>query len=258
MRQITAAAAVAAVGIVISACANGNQSGPASTTTTSTTTATTTTTTSSRPPVAQAALANLLLSPAEIDSLLGTTGMASQEKFDKPQDDNAKQHWPQGWTWPAECLYALGPAEGPVITDAGYTAINGDDSVAPLPPGSVDINPEVTQAVLLFPSANEANAFFATSSQRWPACADHQFTTPGDADTPELAWKVGPTSTANATLTATLSMTATKNGATHTMSCQRALTVRNNIAIDVATCRNDSADLGVKVANQIAGKVDKQ
>ena len=254
MRHLTAAAAVAAIGLLVAGCGSDNKSSPAS----SSTTTTTTTTTPSKPPVAQAALGTFLLNPAELDGVMSSTGMASQEKFDKPQDDNAKQHWPQNWTWPAECLYALGPAEGPVITDAKYTAISGDDSVAPLPPGSTDINPEVTQAVLLFPSADEANAFFTTSSQNWPACADHQFTTPGDADTPELTWKVGPTSTANSTLTATLSMTGTKNGVTHTMSCQRALTVRNNVAIDVSACRTDAADLGVKVVNLIGDKVDKQ
>ena len=254
MRHLTATVAVAAIGLFVAGCGSDNKSTPAS----SSTTTTTTTTTSSKPPVAQAALGSFLLNPDELNGVMSSTGMASQEKFDKPQDDNAKQHWPQGWTWPAECLYALGPAEGPVITDGKYTAISGDDSVAPLPSGSTDINPEVTQAVLLFPSADDAKAFFTTSSQRWPACADHQFTTPGDADTPELAWKVGPVSTADSTLTATLSMTGTKNGVTHTMSCQRALTVRNNVAIDVSACRNDAADLGVKVVNLIAGKVDKQ
>ncbi len=252
MRHFTAAVAVAAIGMLVAGCGSSKQSGPASSSTT------TTTTTSSRPPVAQAALANLLLSPAEIDSLLVTTGMASSEKSDKPQDDNIKQHWPQGWTWPAECLYALNPGEAPVLADSGFTGFNGDDDVAKPPAGSTDIPPEVTQVVVVFPSANEANAFFTTSSQRWPACNDRQFTTPADADTPELQWKVGSTSNTNATLTTTLSMSGTKNGTTHTASCQRALTVRNNVAIDVSVCRNDPADLGVQVANQIAGKVDKQ
>jgi len=252
MRHLTAAVAIAAIGLLVAGC-DSNKSGPAS----SSTMTTTTTTTSSKPPVAQAALGSFLLSAAELDGVLGSTGMQSQEKFDKPQDDNGKQHWPQGWTWPAECLYALGPAEGPVVADSKFTAISGDDEITPLPQGSTDVNPEVTQAVVLFASADDAKAFFDTSSHKWPACANHQFTTPGDADTPELAWKVGPVTTTDSTLSTTLSMSGTKNGVTHTMSCQRALTVRNNVAIDVAGCRNDAGDLGVKVASQIAGKVDK-
>lgn len=41
-------------------------------------------------------------------------------------------------------------------------------------------------------------------------------------------------------------------------SCQRALTVRNNVVIDVEACRNDPGNVAVEAANQIAGKVDKQ
>ena len=39
---------------------------------------------------------------------------------------------------------------------------------------------------------------------------------------------------------------------------QRALTVRNNVVVDVVLMRKDPADFGVKVAAQIAGKIDKQ
>jgi hypothetical protein len=42
------------------------------------------------------------------------------------------------------------------------------------------------------------------------------------------------------------------------MPCQRALTARNNIVIDVDACRKDVGDLGIDIAKQIAGKVDKQ
>jgi hypothetical protein len=41
-------------------------------------------------------------------------------------------------------------------------------------------------------------------------------------------------------------------------NCQRALTVRNNVVIDVDACSKDPGDLAVTIANQIGGKVDKQ
>jgi hypothetical protein len=250
MRQLTTAVAVAAIGMLVAACGDNKDSGPAS--------SSTTTTTSSRPPVAQAALAGFLLTPAEIDGALGVTGTSSKEKTDKLVDDNAKQQWPQGWKFPAECFYALNPAEASVYDGSGNTAVSGDDDVASLPPGSNDPDPEVTQAVVLFPSPKEASAFFITSSQRWPACADHQFTTPGDADNPQMDWKVGAPSTANAILSTTLNVTLTKGDKTMKVACQRALTQRNNVVIDVSVCRTDAGDLGVKVANQIGDKVDKQ
>jgi hypothetical protein len=43
-----------------------------------------------------------------------------------------------------------------------------------------------------------------------------------------------------------------------TVPCQRALTARNNVVIDVDACRKDIGDSGVSIANQIAQKVDKQ
>ena len=248
MRQLTAALSSAAIGILVAACGSGNDSGLASSTTTST-----------RAPVAQAALASLLLTPAEVDGALGVTGSKSKEKTEKLQDDNAKQPWPAGWKFPDDCLYAMGPGEAPVYAGSGYTAVSGDDEAASLPPEANEPDPEVGQVLVLFPSANEANAFFSTSTQRWPACANRQFTTPAGTDTPQTDWQVGPVSNAHGTLSTTLTMAISDNGiVVITMTCQRALTVRNNVVIDVAVIRKEPADLAVKVAGQIAGKVDKK
>jgi PknH-like extracellular domain len=249
MRQLTISLAIAASGLLVTACGGANESGSTSTSTTPT---------STRPPVAPAALVNLLLTPAEIDGLLGLTGTTSKEKIETLPDDSNKQ-WPQGWKWPAECLYAFAPVEAPVYAGSGSTAVRGDDDTTPLPPSVYEMDPEVTQAVVLFPSATQAAAFFTSSAQRWPACANHQFTTPGDADTPETMWRVGSVSNANSMLSTAMTMTMSKGTTNVNVTCQRALTVRNNVAIDVSGCRStDPADLAVKVANQIAGKVDKQ
>ena len=248
MRQLSAAISVAAIGVLVAACGGSNDGGSGSSTTTST-----------RPPVAQAALAGLLLTSADLDSALGATGSKSKEKNDKLKDDAAKQPWPAGWKFPDDCIYAIGPGQAPVYAGSGYTAVSGDDEVASLPPNSNEPDPEVEQVLVLFPTPKEANAFFATSVQRWPACANRQFTTPAGQDTPETGWQVGPVSNANGTLSTTLTMTIRDNGdAVLTMTCQRALTVRNNVAIDVSAVRKDPADLAVKLAGQIAGRVDKQ
>ncbi len=57
---------------------------------------------------------------------------------------------------------------------------------------------------------------------------------------------------------AAASVSLSKNGETRSQSCQRALTVRNNVVIDVDGCRDDPRNVGVDIANQIAAKVDKQ
>lgn len=259
MRQLAAVVAVAFIGMFVAACDNDKGSTPSS--------STSTTTTSTKPPVAQAALAGLLLTPAEIDGVLGVTGTKSKEKIDKPVDDNAKQNWPNGWKFPDDCLYALNPAETSVYANSGFTAVAGDDDVAALPPEANQPDPEVTQAVVLFPSAGQANAFFTASSQKWPACNGREFTTPGGGDSPEMKWKVGTASTSNGVLTNTLALTvASPNGGTPapdggtlpTITCQRTLTARNNVVIDASVCRQDPGDSAVTVAGRIGAKVDKQ
>lgn len=248
MRKLTPAVWITAIAVAVAGCGGSDDSSPASSSTTP-----------PRPPVAQAALPAFLLTPAEIDGVLGVTGTQSKEKTDKLMDDNAKQQWPAGWKFPDDCIFAIGPGETPVYAGSGNTAVSGDDDVASLPPGSNEADPEVAQVVVLFPSAKEANAFFTTSSQRWPACANRQFDTPASQDNPAMAWQVGPFSNSNGILTTTLTMTVSNNGANVlTMTGQRALTVRNNVVIDVGVIRKDPPDLGVKVANQVAAKVGKQ
>lgn len=251
MRECRIAAIIAAVGLVLAGCGGGHGGLASSSTATSAT--------PPPPPVAPAALANLLLTPAEVDGVLGTTGTAATP-IEHTDDEAANQQWPGGYTFPAECLYAVGPAQTPVYANSGYTALRGDKDIAPSPPGSDDTSQQVTQVVAAFPSAAEANAFFSASAQRWPACANRQIDTPAGADIPPMNWKVAAVSNANATLsvavTLVLNLDPNTTGSAVTNSCQRALTVRNNVAIDVIGCRKSPGDLAANVANQVGGKAN--
>lgn len=251
MRPFAVAAAVATTGILVAACGGSNGGGAASSSTT---------TTSSKPPLAQTALASLLLTPAEVDSVLGVTGSKNDKTFDTLQEDKSTEVFPKGYKFPAECLYITGVGLTPIYTGSGNTAVHGERDIAPIPEGSTDPNPDISQFVALFPSADQANAFFNTSVQRWPACANHQETVPsgGDPDAPDIQWKVGPVSNSNGILSTTVSVTLSKGTESMGQTCQRALTVRNNVVIDTEACRKDPGDAGVSAAKQIAAKVDKQ
>lgn len=251
MRQLAAAATVAAAGILVAACGGSNGGGTSSSSTTSTT--------SAKPPLAQAALANLLLAPADIDSALGVTGTKTDKPYDALQPDQTATSMPKGYTFPAECVYATDAGLVPVYADSGNTAVKGEHDVAQAPAGSNDPPPDADQFVVLFPSADKANAFFTTSAQKWPACANRQDTAAGDPDTPDIQWKLGPVANTNGVLTVTATVNASKDGqAIGQQSCQRALTVRNNVVIDTMACNKDAGNTAVTIANQIAGKVDKQ
>lgn len=247
--QLTAAAAMAAAGILITGC-GGDHAGGAASSSASTTTAT------PKTPLAQSALPDLMLSPNDIDTVLGVTGTTSDPPLTALVEDPVKR---QDYTFPAECRYSTHAALASVYADSGSTAVYGYHDQAPAPAGADPLeSPDVYQFVVLFASPEQAGAFFTTSTQRWPACANRQDTVPAADGKPELQWKVGQVSNANGVLSTPVTLTITSNGNSVTMPCQRALTVRNNVVIDVDACRKDIGDLGVSIANQIAGKVDKQ
>jgi hypothetical protein len=252
MRQLPAVVAIAAAGLLVAGCDSSNGGGAASS-------STTTTTTSAKPPLAQSALATLMLTPAEVDTVLGVTGSKTDKVFDTLQEDKSADVFPKTYKFPSECLYITGEALSASYGGSGNSAVHGERVLAPIPSGSNDPNPDVTQFVVLFPSAQQANAFFDTSTQRWPACANRQDTVAsGDNDGPDVQWKVGPVSNANGMLSTSVSVTLSKGGESMGQTCQRALTVRNNVVIDTEACRKDPGDAAVTVAKQIAGKVDKQ
>lgn len=248
MRQLTAGVAIAAA-FLLAACGNGGDSGPSSSTTTSTST-------SNGGPLAQAALPNVLLTPDDIDGLLNVRGTTSDPPITALADNPAGR---QNYTLPAECTYIFHPGSAPAYAGSGDTAVLGYRDVAPTPPGAKAVQtPEITQIVVLFPAPEQARAFFDASSRSWPACANRQDSVPADGTNPGLHWQVGPVANGNGILSTTVTLDISGDGTNVTMPCQRTLTIRNNVAIDVNACRTDLADLGIAVANQIAGKVDKQ
>ncbi len=123
------------------------------------------------------------------------------------------------------CLPLADGAEATAYAGSGLGAVRGQllTEVGALYTHLVD------QSVVLFSSAHDADAFFTASARSWPACSNRQFTynEPGK----RAVWTVGPVSNVNGTLSATKTR-ENANGWT----CQRALTVANNVAIDVTTC----------------------
>src|ERR1700686_637812 len=227
MRPLTAALAVTGICILTAGCSSAsNQSSK-----TSTTTSTTTTTTA--PPVAETALDGLLLPPEQVNTAMGATEMTVTKTHTSMSDDSATMA-------PKECLAIDGSAQAEVYAGSGYTAerdqtLQEGDNFAHY----------VEQAVVWFPSAKQAGAFFTASAQQWPACRQYTHT-----QTNSL-WDVGPISNTNGTL----STTATQQNANAPgWGCGRALAIRNNVAIDVNTCSANPTDSAVNIANQIAAK----
>jgi serine/threonine-protein kinase len=227
MRQLAAAFALAGIAILIAACSSPNQKPP-----------TPTSASPAGPPrIAVADLEGLLLSPGDINIAMGTTGMIVAAALNQMWDDGAEMA-------DNDCRFADGPAEASVYAGSGWTAVRGGIVQQP-----GDFTDFVGLAVVSFPSADDATAFFTASAERWPACSDRQYTfrRPGKSD---VLWTVGPVTNTNGTLIAAKTQEGTQN-----WSCERALSVRSNVAIDVNACSNNPSGSADNIVQQIAAKV---
>lgn len=196
-----------------------------------------TTTSPPPPPVAVAALDGLLLSPDQVNTAMGATTMKLGKQFTALSD--ASPHIAD-----KDCLVMNDPVQMQVYTGSGWSAVHGNEFA-----DGANINEDkylADQYLVLFPSAGQAASFFTASSQRWPACSNRQYT----YTDPNGVWDVGPVTNSNGTLS--VMRTQENVGG---WACQRALTVRNNVAIDIQTCSYNPADAAVNIAGQIAGKV---
>jgi serine/threonine-protein kinase len=196
-------------------------------------------------PVAEPALQGLLLTPDQIDATMGTTGTTVTETTTVMEDNS--DHVAD-----KSCRPLAGNVIAPVYAGSGWRAFREQVIREPGDKWTHGVD----QGVVLFSSAHDAGAFFAASAQQWPACANRQFTTTV-AGKPNQVWTVGPVSNASGVLSAT--DTRNVSPGWDWESCQRALTVANNVAIDVEACNLNPSDSqandAVNIVNQIAANV---
>ena len=190
-------------------------------------------------PVADTALQELLLNPDQLDTAAGATGMTITGSLTTLPDGS-------GQVPDKACVALEGAGQATVYAGSGFSAVSGQRA-ADEPHAHI-----VQQIVVSFPSAQDAHAFFAASAERWPACASrsHDETTPAG---PTEAHTVGPVSNTNGTLSATVTGFLARNGSRG--ACERALTVANNVAIDIDACGENPSGAAVNIADQIAAKV---
>jgi hypothetical protein len=224
MRQPTAAIAIAVICVLIAGCAvtRGNAES-------------TTPTRSMIPrPLVERELAELLLSPEQVNAAVGATGMTVTNAQTSMSDNSATMA-------PQECLAIDGAAEAPVYANSGYWA-ERDQSLN----DGDNFTHYLKQAVVLFPTVERAGALLDASAQQWLACRQYTHTQS------ETQWSVGQISNANRTLSTTATQ---QNASAPGWGCARALALRNNVIIDINTCSANPDDSAVNIANQIAANV---
>jgi hypothetical protein len=230
VRQLTAIA-VAGICVLAAACSNNTEK-PATPTTTST----------PLPPIAVSALDGLLLPPTDVNTLMGAKNMSATVSYSKMSDvtselsDTAK-----------DCQMVVLPAQLPTYTNSRWTAVRGQSLHEP--GEASEFKHTVDQAVVSFPTAADAAAFYGASGQRWTACANRNYTRTPKDQAPQT-WSTQAAANTNGTL----SIRRPEEGG-NGWNCQRALTVRNNVAIDVLACSYTQGDFAETIAAQIANNV---
>lgn len=191
---------------------------------------------------AAADLEAVLLTGAEIDAAMDASGMAADTTKSTLVDDST-------YTTPIDCLAVSSMGEEQVYAGTNWTSAR----MQSVHESGEDYAHLAHQAVIEFPDAATAAAFFSASTQTWPSCAPGRYTYKPGGGQPATVWDVGPTAQKNDIL----SVTITEHDG-DSWACQRALTAALNIVIDVLTCSSAPGDSAATVVRRIADKVTGQ
>ena len=178
------------------------------------------------PPTTADTLSALLLSASEVGTALAGGDPAGD---DLVVTRDVRELWNDGARFDStDCLAIGGAAQKGVYADSGWTGMHGQ--ILREPPTAPEWSHFAVQAVVLFETARAAADFFARSQSSWAGCSERDLTYT-QQPAPDQFWSVGPSST-DADV---LSVSRMQQGPQR-WSCQRALTVRVNVAVDVEAC----------------------
>ncbi|MGB3333388.1 MAG: sensor domain-containing protein [Mycobacterium sp.] len=187
-------------------------------------------------PVTAVMLPELLLKATTVSEIMGARAMRVKDSRSR-MFDSGRQFPEHG------CLAAWMPVEKTVYADAQWTATLAQT----LTQSSQDHF--VIQAATVFANRDAAQSFFDTTARRWNSCGEQTFATAKDGY-PDTSW----TFDAVADVDSTVWMTQHQDDSAG-WSCQRALRVTNNVAIDVLACKLYVSDEAVTIANGIDARL---
>jgi PknH-like protein len=190
------------------------------------------------------ALDGLLLSPGDVDSLMGADGMAAHPRVDVMGDH--RNLLPN-----LNCLGIWQVNEAGVYGTKGWIALRQELLRSPDTDGWQNL---VVQSVVNYPSTEDARAFFDQSSDRWSKCTNHNVTiTLNGQLLPK--WRSGELTTTDTRL----AIPFTRENPGGVDACQRVLSVDDNVIVDVQACKRDSATVtqAEGVADRIEAKLPR-
>ncbi|MDT5350702.1 MAG: serine/threonine kinase PknH, partial [Mycobacterium sp.] len=194
------------------------------------------------PPIAADRLSSLLLSVPEINSIMGATKMTA-EPYTTMSKSSLTLSDPS-------CLGALYAGQEPTYSGTGYTGVNGNDSFE----RSGDHKDHYAdQAVVTFPSADKALDFLQTSRDKWKGCAGKTITVTNPSKNTTVRWSVSDLSGSPTRITLVNTQEAMEG-----WQCQRAMSVANNVIVDVDACAYKLNNQASQISDKIVDKINNQ
>ncbi len=191
-------------------------------------------------PIPAERLSALLLGPSDINSIMGSSTMQPGKPILAMDTSSVTLSMP-------DCQGALYTTQDPVYAGTGYTAVSGLVSSEP----GDNYDHWVNQAVVLFPSADKAQDFLQASADKWEGCAGKTVTVNNKDKT--YRWTFAQVHGSPPKIT----VTDTQEGA-RGWACQRAISVANNVIVDINACGYHISDQGSQITDKIVAKVDNQ
>lgn len=188
-------------------------------------------------PVSDSALPALVPSISAVSQVMGSDGMVAIDKLDGRGTFTDESN-------PPECVGTILPA-----TRAAYSGSPvGSSYVQALHDRDPDQVHTVFDAVTTFSTAPAAAAFVTQQSITWAGCQAAPVVLDPNEEKP-MTWTIQDVTRQGDTLTANTSL----RGAD--ASCQRALTAKRNVVIDVTACSEDPANTAVTLTSMIAERI---
>lgn len=190
-------------------------------------------------PLSGSALAGLLLSAADVSSIMGT-GMRVVENSDSLY---ANEPLPGG------CL-VWAEAQQANYKGSGWNAVH----VQHLSDRTDNPDNIVYQAAVTFPDGQRSHDFYNGQATEWARCDDRRVDLHDPWDPHPHYWALSKAKNVDGVLTITRTEEDDPRWA-----CQRALTVANNVVVDVSTCDySDPNDPAIQIAKRIAENIEKR
>lgn len=191
-------------------------------------------------PVSADRLNAMLLTSSEVNAVMGASNMQPGKPITSMDSSPVTLSQPG-------CQGALYTSQDPMYGGSGYTGVSG---LVLAEPG--DSNDHwVNEAAVAFPSADKANAFLQSALDKWKACAGKTITVTNKGKV--YHW----TFTEISGQPPKITVVDTQEGADG-WSCQRAMSVANNVVVDINACGYKIGDQGGEIADKIVAKVNTE